>query len=80
MFWQMSTTMNHPIIEQVRANLADRKDITLSAIRDATGIDIGTLSRLQQNGTPRLSVETAAKLLQYFGYELRVVRMRARRA
>jgi transcriptional regulator with XRE-family HTH domain len=75
----MSTTMNHPIIEQVRANLADRKNgTTLSAIRDATGVDIGTLSRLQQNGTPRLSVETASKLLNYFGYELRTVRIRRR--
>ena len=78
MFWQMSINMNHPIIEQVRANLADRK-VTLSAIRDATGVDIGSLSRLQQNGTPRLSVETAAALLGYFGYELRAVRVRAKR-
>ena len=77
----MSTTMNHPIIEQVRANLADRKDgTTLSAIQEATGVDIGTLSRLQQNGTPRLSVQTAAALLGYFGYELRAVKLRAKRA
>jgi len=75
----MSTTMNHPIIEQVRASLADRKGgATLATIRDATGIDVGTLSRLQRNGTPRLSVETAAALLGYFGYELRAVRVRAR--
>ncbi len=74
----MSTPMNHPIIEQVRANLADRKKgETLSLIRDATGVDVGTLSRLQQNGTPRLSVETAAALLEYFGYELRAVKVRA---
>lgn len=76
-FWQMSTGMNHPIIEKVRANLADR-EVTLSEIKDATGVDIGTLSRLQQNGTPRLSVETASALLGYFGYELRAVRVRAR--
>jgi len=69
--------MNHPIIEQVRANLADRKDTTLSAIRNATGVDIATLSRLQRHGTPRLSVETAATLLEYFGYELRAVKIRA---
>ena len=78
LFWQMSTPMNHPIIEQVRANLADRKKgETLLKIRDATGVDVGTLSRLQQNGTPRLSVETAAALLEYFGYELRAVKLRA---
>ena len=76
MFWQMSTPMNHPIIEQVRANLADRK-VTLAKIREATGVDIGTLSRLGVNGTPRLSVETAAALLEYFGYELRAVKIRA---
>jgi len=68
--------MAHPILKHVRRNLADRK-VTLSAIRDATGVDIGSLSRLQQNGTPRLSVETAAALLEYFGYELRAVKVRA---
>lgn len=73
----MSTDMKNLIIEKVRANLADR-EVTLSEIRAATGVDIGTLSRLQQNGTPRLSVQTATALLGYFGYELRAVRVRAR--
>ena len=77
MFCQMSINMNHPIIEQVRANLADRKDTTLSAIRNATGVDVATLSRLERHGVPRLSVETAAALLEYFGYELRAVKLRA---
>jgi len=68
--------MAHPILKHVRRNLADRK-VTLSAIRDATGVDIGSLSRLTRHGVPRLSVETAAALLEYFGYELRAVKIRA---
>lgn len=69
--------MTHPVLNRVRRNLANR-NVTLATIRDATGIDVGTLSRLQQNGTPRLSVETASALLGYFGYELRAVKIRAK--